>query len=136
VVVRHAPQLELLKRAAVCVTHAGLNTTLEALSHGVPLLAIPVSTDQPGVAARIRHTRTGVSIPFESVTPARIATAWHELLEDTAYRENAATIQSAIRRADGLQSAAVWLEQAFRLDSEPPRHKSSRFGWLRRFARV
>lgn len=34
IVVRTAPQLELLKRAALCITHAGLNTALEALARG------------------------------------------------------------------------------------------------------
>jgi UDP:flavonoid glycosyltransferase YjiC (YdhE family) len=33
--------LELLKRAALCITHAGLNTTLVA--QGVPLVAIPIA---------------------------------------------------------------------------------------------
>ena len=37
IVVRVAPQLELLKRAALCITHAGLNTALEALAQGVPV---------------------------------------------------------------------------------------------------
>jgi MGT family glycosyltransferase len=36
VVVPYAPQLELLRRAALAVTHAGLNTVLDALSAGVP----------------------------------------------------------------------------------------------------
>ena len=40
-VVSSAPQIELLKRAAVCITHAGLNTALEALAQGVPMVAIP-----------------------------------------------------------------------------------------------
>jgi zeaxanthin glucosyltransferase len=31
VLVKSAPQLELLKRASLCITHAGLNTVLEAL---------------------------------------------------------------------------------------------------------
>jgi len=50
IVVRIAPQIELLKRAALCITHAGLNTALEALAQGVPMVAIP-KYDQPGVAA-------------------------------------------------------------------------------------
>jgi zeaxanthin glucosyltransferase len=50
IVVRIAPQIELLKRAALCITHAGLNTALEALAEGVPMVAIP-KYDQPGVAA-------------------------------------------------------------------------------------
>jgi MGT family glycosyltransferase len=130
--VPYAPQLELLGRAAVCVTHAGLNTVLESLSHGVPMLALPVATDQPGIGARIRHTRTGISLPFASVTAAQISDAWRELLEDAAYRENAAAMQAAIRRADGLRNAAALLEQAFGREPEPPR--PSRFAWLRPFA--
>jgi len=53
IVVRQAPQLELLSRASVCITHAGLNTVLEALAQGVPRVAIPITHDQPGVASRI-----------------------------------------------------------------------------------
>lgn len=52
-VVGYAPQLELLQKASLVITHAGLNTTIESLSHGVPMVAIPISLDQPGVAARI-----------------------------------------------------------------------------------
>jgi UDP-glucoronosyl and UDP-glucosyl transferase len=53
IVVNNAPQLELLKKASMCITHAGFNTLLEALTQGVPQIAIPVTNDQPGVAARI-----------------------------------------------------------------------------------
>jgi len=48
IIVSRAPQLDLLKLAAVCVTHAGLNTVLESLTQGVPQVAIPVTFDQPG----------------------------------------------------------------------------------------
>jgi zeaxanthin glucosyltransferase len=51
IIVREAPQLELLKRASVCITHAGLNTVLESLAQGVPQVAIPVTYDQPEAAA-------------------------------------------------------------------------------------
>ena len=44
IIVKRAPQLELLKRASVCITHAGLNTVLESLTQGVPQVAIPVSS--------------------------------------------------------------------------------------------
>ena len=53
IVVDYAPQLELLKRAALTITHAGMNTTLESLSNAVPMVAIPITNDQPGIAARI-----------------------------------------------------------------------------------
>ncbi len=57
-VVKYAPQTDLLQRASLCVTHAGMNTTLECLAHGVPMLAIPVTNDQPAVAAQDRASRS------------------------------------------------------------------------------
>ena len=59
IVVRYAPQLEIVKRAACVVTHAGLNTALESLAEGVPLVAIPQGNDQPGAAARLRIMARG-----------------------------------------------------------------------------
>src|SRR5439155_2028038 len=64
IVVQRAPQLELLQRATLCVTHAGLNTALEALAEGIPLVAIPITNDQPGVAARILASGTGLFLPL------------------------------------------------------------------------
>lgn len=40
IIVKRAPQLELLKQTSVCITHAGLNTVLESLAQGVPQVAI------------------------------------------------------------------------------------------------
>ena len=74
IIVKHAPQLELLKQASVCVTHAGLNTVLEALAQGVPQVAIPVANDQPGVAAvAIATEGVGATAEVAPDPPKRIA---------------------------------------------------------------
>ncbi|WLT39734.1 hypothetical protein NON20_10065 [Synechocystis sp. B12] len=62
-VVNYAPQLELLQRTALTITHAGLNTTLECLNNAVPMVAIPIANDQPGVAARIAWAGVGNLFP-------------------------------------------------------------------------
>ncbi len=36
-----SPQRAILERAQVCVTHAGMNTVMECLEQGVPMLALP-----------------------------------------------------------------------------------------------
>jgi zeaxanthin glucosyltransferase len=59
IIVSTAPQIELLKRASLCITHAGLNTVLEALAQWVPIVAIQIGFDQPGVAARIAYHGVG-----------------------------------------------------------------------------
>jgi UDP:flavonoid glycosyltransferase YjiC (YdhE family) len=67
-VVRTAPQIELLKHAVLCITHAGLNAALEALAQGVPMVAIPIGHDQPGVAARIAHHGVGEFMEVDDLT--------------------------------------------------------------------
>ncbi len=42
-----------MKRAALFVTHAGMNSISEAIHYGVPLVCIPIDFDQPGVAYRV-----------------------------------------------------------------------------------
>jgi UDP:flavonoid glycosyltransferase YjiC (YdhE family) len=64
--VRKAPQVELLKRATLFITHAGMNSTLEALQLGVPMVAILIGNDQPGVAPRIQYHQLGVSVGLKS----------------------------------------------------------------------
>src|SRR5262245_28525174 len=112
IVVKRAPQLELLKRATVCITHAGLNTVLEALAQGVPQVAIPVTYDQPGVAARIAHQKTGVVTSLDKLTADHLAFLLNKVLTDPIYRENACKLQKAITQANGLSVAADLIEES------------------------
>jgi zeaxanthin glucosyltransferase len=73
IIVSTAPQIELLKRAALCITHAGLNTALEALAHGVPMVAIPIGFDQPGVAARVAYHGVGEFVEIGDLTAERLS---------------------------------------------------------------
>jgi zeaxanthin glucosyltransferase len=118
IVVNHAPQLELLKKASVCITHAGFNTVLEALTQGVPQLAIPVTNDQPGVAARIAAHQTGVVASLEKLTVSQLSTLVDEVLNNSMYRVNARKFQQAIAKSNGLSRAASLLEEAFGLTKE------------------
>jgi MGT family glycosyltransferase len=115
IVVNNAPQVELLKRSTLCITHAGLNTTLESLTQGVPMVAIPVSNDQPGVAARITHTKTGAYVPIQEMTASRLSALIDEVLSNPEYRQNANNMKQVIAETNGLEKAADLLEQAFTL---------------------
>ena len=112
IVVQRAPQLELLKQTAVCVTHAGLNTVLESLAQGVPQVAIPVGADQPGVAARIADKKTGVVTSLDKLTAEHLSTLLNEVLNNSTYRDNAGKLQKAIAKANGLSVAADLVEES------------------------
>jgi len=112
IIVKRAPQLELLKLASVCITHSGVNTVLESLAQGVPQVAIPVTFDQPGIAARIAYHKTGVVTSLDKLSAAHLSTLLGEVLSDATYRENACRIQKAIVKANGLSAAADLVEQS------------------------
>jgi MGT family glycosyltransferase len=112
IIVKRAPQLELLKRTSVCVTHAGLNTVLESLAQGVPQVAIPITFDQPGVAARIADKKTGVVTSLDNLTAEHLSTLLNEVLSNPTYRANACKLQKAIASANGLSVAADLIEDS------------------------
>jgi MGT family glycosyltransferase len=115
-VVNHAPQIEILKRSSLCITHAGLNTVLESLASGVPMVAIPITNDQPGVAARIANKNVGVVISPDEATPENLGTAIKRVLGDSTFWDNARRMQKVIRSVDGLSVAADILTRAFELE--------------------
>jgi zeaxanthin glucosyltransferase len=116
VVVSHAPQIEVLRRSSLCITHAGLNTALESLSCGVPMVALPITNDQPGVAARIASKKVGVVISPHQASPENFVTAIKRVLGDPTFRDNVQRVQEAIRSTEGLSIAAGILERAFELE--------------------
>jgi MGT family glycosyltransferase len=115
IVVRYAPQLDLLKRASAVITHAGLNTVLESLAEGVPLVAIPLGNDQPGVAARVAAKNVGVVIPRHKLNATRLHSAVQSVLADGKYRAAARNLQAAMQQVDGLERAADIIEDVLKI---------------------
>lgn len=111
-VVKYAPQLELLQKASLNITHAGLNTTLESLSYGVPMVAIPVTDDQPGVAARIAWSGAGEFVPLSRLSVPSLRQTIKRVCTQHSYKQNATRLQEAIRRTGGVSRAADIIEQA------------------------
>src|ERR1700756_4926380 len=112
-VVRMAPQIELLKRAALCITHAGLNTALEALAQGVPMVAIPIGYDQPGVAARIAYHGVGEFVEIGNLTARHLSELIVKVTANPSYRDKARWFQKIIAATQGLDIAADIIERVF-----------------------
>lgn len=89
-----------------------MNTTLESLSNGVPLVAIPIANDQPGVAARIAWTGAGVMIPLKWLRVSRLRQAVAQALTKDSYQKQARRLQAAIQRAGGVDRAVEIILQA------------------------
>jgi MGT family glycosyltransferase len=113
IVVGYAPQLELIRRSALTISHGGLNTVLESLERGVPLVVLPVTNDQPGVGARVEWSGVGRSIPIGRLTVDRLLDSVRTVLGNPAYRERANQLRTSIEAADGLNRAADLIGEAF-----------------------
>jgi zeaxanthin glucosyltransferase len=123
-VVRSAPQIDLLRRAVLCITHAGLNTTLEALAQGVPMVAIPIGYDQPGVAARIAHHGVGEFVELEDLTVVRLSELIQQVRTNRSYQARACRMQKVIAQTHGLDLAAGLIEKALGI-TQPQRAELS-----------
>jgi len=109
-VVGYAPQFELLARAALTITHAGLNTVLDSLANGVPLVTVPITYEQPAIARRVERTQSGRSIGLGHLNAHRLRDLVRDVLEGRHYREAARRIADSIRCAGGVVRAADIVE--------------------------
>lgn len=106
IAVPYAPQLSLLSRASLCVTHAGLNTVMECLRFGLPMVCIPVTNDQPAVAARVQWTGAGEVIPLAKLTANNLRAAVQRVLDEPEFRAAAHSLAPAVQDAGGVERGA------------------------------
>lgn len=81
----HVPQEAMLDRAALCITHGGLNTAMEALERQVPLVVIPLAFDQFGVAARVQRHGVGLRLGRHFLTRGAVRQAVERILRDPSF---------------------------------------------------
>lgn len=106
VVVRpRVPQVAVLARAGVFVSHGGMNSVQEALVHGVPLLLYPLTADQPAVADRVVELGAGRRIGPDP-TPEDLREGVEELVNEARYRAAAERIGASLRAAGGCERGA------------------------------
>jgi MGT family glycosyltransferase len=109
-VVRYAPQWKLLGRASLTVTHAGLNTVLDSLANGVPLVAVPITYEQPAIARRIERAGCGMSIELKQLTSRGLGLLIRAVLAEPSYARSARVIARSSQAAGGVQTAANEIE--------------------------
>lgn len=95
------PQLTLLSRAALFVTHGGMNSVNEALYYGVPMIVLPFGLDQPLVGRELQRRKLGRVIAPRELTAARLWRTAKELLRDLEAREARLAMKRKMRASGG-----------------------------------
>jgi UDP:flavonoid glycosyltransferase YjiC (YdhE family) len=118
--VKRAPQLQILQRTSVFIMHGGLNGIKEALCYGVPMIVFPSASDQPRNAARVAYHRLGLAGDVLTVTVDQARALIQKVGETDLYRERANHFREIIRQYEEAQ-VSVMVVEAFlqRLASKP-----------------
>jgi UDP:flavonoid glycosyltransferase YjiC (YdhE family) len=114
IVVSYAPQLALLARASLCITHGGVNTVMESLRFAVPMIAVPITNDQPAVAARVRWTGAGEMAPLPQLLKGGLKPVLAKVWNTPSYREAAGRLQAAVLSAGGVERGVAIVQQVLR----------------------
>jgi len=109
------PQLELLPKVDLFVTHGGMNSINEALYFGVPLVVVPQQLEQAlngrQAASKGAAILLGDRPPYGQVTMTDLCAAVNAILANLSYRHAATTIGRSFQKASGYQRAADLIEQ-------------------------
>jgi MGT family glycosyltransferase len=104
------PQLDVLGHADVFLSHTGMNSTMEALYFGVPLVAYPLQPEQEANARRVEDLGLGRRLPADPLSPALIRSVITEISEDRDIRRNLRAMKERTRGSGGAMAAADAIE--------------------------
>ncbi|MFD7863020.1 macrolide family glycosyltransferase [Streptomyces sp. NPDC059783] len=104
------PQLSVLSHASAFVSHAGMGSTMEALSFGVPPVVVPRTGEQDLVAARVAELGLGRSIAPADLDAPGLRAAVLGLAEDRETRRRVRELSASIADRRGPSLAADTIE--------------------------
>ncbi|XP_046857920.1 UDP-glucuronosyltransferase 1A7-like [Xenia sp. Carnegie-2017] len=114
------PQNDILGHVStkVHVTHLGLNSFLESVYHGVPIVGIPFLFDQPRQAAIVQLKGLGKILDRHTMTPEDLTATVNEVLSNKKYEENVKRVSKLMkdRKQSPVEEGADWIEYALRHD--------------------
>ncbi len=99
------PQIEVLKRTDLFITHGGMNSTSEAMYFGVPLIVVPQVANQPIVEKRIEDLELGRVINKNNISSNIIRNYANEILNNDRYKDNMMKMRTKVRQAGGEERA-------------------------------
>lgn len=97
-------QIAVLQQTDLFITHCGMNSVNEALYFGVPLLMLPQTAEQHGVARRVEQLGAGVLL--KKYNAKSIYESVSSLLSSEVYYSNASNISKGFRKCSGAKGAA------------------------------
>ena len=108
------PQVDVLKQAALFITHGGMGSVHDGLYLGIPLLLVPQQGEQSMNALRVAELGAGLMLTQPQVNAATLRAAAARLLAEPNFAATATRIGDSFRAAGGMPRAADEVETLLR----------------------
>jgi MGT family glycosyltransferase len=105
------PQVEILSRVDVVISHGGNNTVNETLAAGKPLLVMPVGGEQGDNGSRVVYLGVGLRLDIKQSTSQEIGAKVKRLIEEPTFRQCAKEVADALTLTQGPVTAARFIER-------------------------
>lgn len=126
VVLQRAPQLTLLTRARVMITHGGLGSVKECVANAVPMLVFPLDVDQPGNAARVAHHGLGLAGDVAKTSARELLRLLDRVLREPEFAARCAAQRDELQRFEAGTRGPDLVEGYLREPSQLTRFPSLR----------
>lgn len=100
-------QLEILSRCSVFVTHGGMNSVMESLHDGVPMVVVPQIPEQVFTAKWLTTSKLGVPIDPQTQSVQALRDAVLTAQSDAGIADNIRNMQQIARQSSGYRGAAA-----------------------------
>ena len=107
---RYVPLTTLLPSCDAVVCHAGWGTTIAALAHGLPLVAVPLGADGPRTAARCQQAGIGRVVEADDVGRGAVADAVADVLANPQFINAAQAAREQIDQMPAPSEAVNTIE--------------------------
>lgn len=107
IVLPYVPQLDVLDKVDVMISHGGANSVLECMAKGVPIALLPLCNDQYIQAKFIDRAKTGVVLDAFNPNVVNYKNELIKLLEDNnQYKNNAQLVKESFTKYEGAKQAS------------------------------
>jgi len=105
------PQLDVLRHASLLITHGGMNSIGEAMYYGVPMILVPMGTDQPMNTDRVEEFGLGKKINWLTTSARNLSGLAYSIIKDQEIKERCETMKCYMQQAGGITRAADCVEE-------------------------
>lgn len=113
-VFKSVPQVGLLPKIDLFITHGGNNSTMEAMSCGKPVIVMPIGGEQADNASRAVYLGVGKKVDIAKFSEKQILEVVAEIRTNPRFQERAMTLMHGLKSTQGVVTASrciAWVAQ-------------------------